>query len=93
MDDSQRSVLEHLTGRAVVLDVRSTYVIVGTLIGQDHRYLILEDADVHDLRDSASTREMYVVEIKRHGVGSNRKRVLVSRDEIVSVSALDDVVE
>lgn len=93
MDDTQRTALERLSGRAVVLDVRSTYVIVGTLVGQDHRYLILEDADVHDLRDSASTREMYVVEIKRHGVGTNRKRVLVNRDEVVSVSALDDVVE
>ena len=32
------------------------------------------------------------VETKRHGVRANRKRALVRREEVVSVSALDDVV-
>ncbi len=85
--------LQELIGRSVVLDVVSPYVYVGTLVGWDHRYLILTDADVHDLRDSTTTRELYVLDCKRHGVGKNRQRVFVACDAVVSVSALDDVVD
>lgn len=83
--------LDRLVGRQVVLDLSSLYVIVGTLAGHDHRYLILTDADVHDLRDTTTTRDAYVVEARRHGISQNRKQVLVRRDEVVSLSALDDV--
>jgi small nuclear ribonucleoprotein (snRNP)-like protein len=85
--------IEEFLGTEVVLDVASYYVYAGTLVGEDDCYLILENADVHDLRDTATTREMYVLDTKRHGVRSNRKRVLVRRDEIVSLSALADVAE
>lgn len=85
-------VLEQLAGRIVVLDVASPYVYLGTLVDEDHRYIVLENADVHDLRDTHTTRELYVLEAKRHGVHRNRKRVLVRREDIVSISALDDVV-
>ena len=85
--------LEKFIGREVVLDVTSPYVYVGTLVGHDHRYLVLENADVHDLRDTTTTRELYVLDSRRHGTRSNRTRVLVRREEIVSLSALDDVIE
>ncbi len=84
---------EELIGEQVILDVSSLYVYVGTLIGRDEHYLILDDADVHDLRDTKTNREMYVVDSKRIGIRSNRKRVFVRRDEIVSLSALDDVID
>ena len=81
-------------GRVVVLDVSSSYVYIGTLRGDDHRYFMLENADVHDLRDTTNTtRELYILEAKRHGFHHNRKHVLVRREEVVSLSALDDVVE
>lgn len=84
---------DELIGRDVVLDVASPFVYVGRLVGADHRYLILEEADVHDLRDTKTTRELYVLDSKRHGVRWNRKRVLVNRGEIVSLSALEEVLE
>ena len=93
MTTSEASVLDSLVGRQVVLDVSSPFVYVGTLEGQDDMYLILTDADVHDLRDSNTTREAYVHESRLHGVGTNRRRVLVRHTEIVSISALEDVVE
>ena len=80
-----------LKGRAVVLDLQSPYVVLGTLAGEDHRYLILKEADVHDLRDTTTTRDAYVLDARRHGIQSNRRRVLVRHEEIVSLSALDDV--
>ena len=94
MSDPEPSpLLEQLIGQPVVIDVASLYVYVGTLSEMDHKYLILTDADVHDLRDTTTTRELYVLESKRHGLSANRKRVFVSRHEIVSLSALKDVVE
>ena len=88
---SARELIAELMNRQVVLDVSSPFVYAGTLVGEDDRYLVLEEADVHDLRDTTTNRELYVVEIKRHGINPNRRRILVRRDEIVSLAALDDV--
>jgi hypothetical protein len=76
----------------VVIDLASPYVAIGTLADEDHRYLVLDDADMHDLRDSSTTRELYVIDTRRHGIGTNRRRVLVNRSEVVGVSLLEDVV-
>jgi hypothetical protein len=92
MSDSS-AALEALIGCEVVLDLASPFVVLGRLAAADHRYLILADADVHDLRDTATTREIYVLKSRRHGISANRQRVLVRRDEIVSLSALEDVLE
>lgn len=80
------------TGKTVVLDMESTYVIIGVLRQANDRYLYLADADVHDLRDTSTTRDLYVVDACRHGVNVNRKEVIVQRDQIVSLSLLEDVV-
>jgi small nuclear ribonucleoprotein (snRNP)-like protein len=85
-------LLDQLIGREVVLDVASLYVYLGTLVGRDQHFLILEEADVHDLRDTSTSRELYVLEARRLGIRSNRVRVLVRTDEVVSVSALNDVI-
>jgi len=84
--------LDALVGREVVLDVSSQYVYVGKLARVDAKYIVLEQADVHDLRDTTTTRENYIVDSRRLGVRTNRERVLVRLEEIVSISALDDVI-
>ncbi|TWU06708.1 hypothetical protein CA54_51070 [Symmachiella macrocystis] len=90
-DQTAADLILNLMGREIVIDVSSSYVYAGTLVEQDHRYLVLESADVHDLRDTATTRELYVLDTRRHGIRANRQRVLVRRAEIVSLSALEDV--
>lgn len=85
--------LADFLGREVVLDLTSPFVCVGTLAGEDHRYFVLKNADLHDLRDTATTRELYVLDCRRHGVNWNRRKVLVRRDEVVSLSLLSDVRE
>jgi hypothetical protein len=80
-------------GRQVVLDLASQYVILGTLTGSDAHHYILENADVHDLRDTTTSRELYVLDAKRHGINANRKRVFVRKDGVVSLSKLADVIE
>lgn len=87
------SVLESLVGRDVILDLASPYVIAGTFRGHDAHYFVVEDADVHDLRDTTTTRELYVLDAKRHGINRNRKHVFVRREDVVSISLLADIIE
>ncbi|RMG40068.1 MAG: hypothetical protein D6725_04190 [Planctomycetota bacterium] len=86
-------VFAELIGRNVVVDAASQYVYVGRLTRVEEQFLLLEDADVHDLRDTSTTRELYVLDSKRHGIRANRRRVWIRRDELVSISLLDDVME
>ncbi|VAX36569.1 hypothetical protein MNBD_PLANCTO02-1986 [hydrothermal vent metagenome] len=83
--------LSELQNKQVVLDVTSQYVYLGKLVNIDTHYMTLEEADVHDLRDANSTRELYVLEARRHGINVNRQRVHIRLEQIVSLSALDKV--
>lgn len=85
--------MQELIGQNVVLDVEAMFVYVGKLADVTDKTVILTEADVHDLRDSATTRERYVLDSKLHGIRANRKNVTVQRAQVVSVSALDDVLE
>jgi hypothetical protein len=86
-------LLSPLIGKTVVVDLRSTYVCLGTLLRFDEAFLELADADLHDFRDGTATREVYVYDSARVGIRRNRARVLVRRDEVVAISALADVAE
>jgi hypothetical protein len=59
----------------------------------DELYLELKNADLHDLRDTDTTRENYVAASRATGVKRNRKRVLLVRSDIVAISRLEDVVD
>jgi hypothetical protein len=83
---------EHLFGENVVIDLSSPYVYLGRLVEARGDFLLLSDADAHDLRDTATTREKYVLAARGHGINANRRWVWVSRREIVGISRLEDVV-
>jgi hypothetical protein len=86
-------MLEELLGKVVVVDLHGPFVCLGTLqrVGADQ--IELRDADFHDLRDNPATRENYVASARATGIKRNRKRVLVTRSEVVAVSAFEDVVD
>ncbi|MCG3126858.1 MAG: hypothetical protein CHACPFDD_01713 [Phycisphaerae bacterium] len=88
--------LDTLLRRRVVLDTNGSMLYIGTLEAHDAGGYWLADADVHDRRDGHSTKEEYISEahdLERAGSRRiNRKRVLVERHAVVSISALDDVV-
>jgi hypothetical protein len=86
-------MLDELLGSVVVVDLRSTYVCLGTLQRVDVHYLELKNADLHDMRDSESTREHYVAAAATTGVKRNRKRVLIDRADVAAISRLEDVVD
>ena len=86
-------MLEEMLNQKVVVDMVSHYVCLGTLVRVDEHFLELKNADLHDLRDTDSTREIYVHASVRTGIKRNRKRVYVSRREVAAISRLEDVVE
>ncbi len=77
----------------VVIDLRSPFVCLGTLTGVDELYLELQDADLHDLRDTKTSRENYVVAAKMTGIKHNRKRIYLVRADVVAIGLLSDVME
>ena len=86
-------MLEELFGQKVVIDLKSEYVCLGTLLRADEAFLELKNADLHDLRDTDTTRENYVAASRLTGVKRNRRRMLLARREVVAIAALEDVVE
>jgi hypothetical protein len=86
-------MIEELLGVKVVVDFASEYVALGTLKRVDAHFLELKNADLHDLRDTDSTRELYVAESARTGIKRNRRSVILSRAEVVAVTRFDDVVD
>src|SRR4051794_29773015 len=89
----ETGMLHELVGQAVVVDLSSPFVCLGTLTRVDDHFLELKNADLHDLRDTETTRENYVAASKGTGVKRNRKRVYLVRREVVAVSRLADVVD
>ena len=77
----------------VVVDLVSPYVCLGKLTRFDEHFLELKNADLHDLRDTDTTRELYIADSVATGIKRNRKRVLIRRSEVVAVSKLEDVVD
>ena len=92
MSDPKHSDMPELLGQIVVLDLASPFVYLGRLMVDHPDYLVLEDVDAHDLRDTATTREKYVLDCHLHGINPNRRRLWVNRREIVSISLLADVI-
>ena len=86
-------MLEDLIGEIVVVDLSSRYVCLGTLTKIEPDYFELRNVDLHDLRDTETTRENYVAASAQTGIKRNRKKLWLMRREIIAVSRLKDVVE
>lgn len=84
--------IETYVRHKVVLDLKSHYVCLGKLLALEPHHYVLEDADLHDLRDSPTTRENYIVAAKLSGIKANRKHLLVRIEEVVAVSLFKDVI-
>ncbi len=75
----------------VVLDTRSSWIYIGTLDQVTGQCAVLTDVDVHDNTDTATSKDRYVFESRDTGIKTNRDRVFVSIDYIVSFSLLKDI--
>ena len=86
-------MLEEFNGQKIVVDMRSPYVCIGTLTRADDKFIEMKNADLHDFRDTDTSRENYVAASRATGIKRNRKRLLLSRREVVAVSRFEDVVD
>lgn len=84
--------LEEMIGEEVILDTGQPIVYVGKLLGVTEYTFVLESADMHDFRDGHAKKEEYLAELYREGVTVNRRRVVVMRSAVISVSRLADIV-
>ena len=92
MADPAPSKWSEFVGHTVVLDMCSPYVILGQLTAARADCLVLADVDIHDLRDTTTTREKYVVDSRNHGIRANRRQAMVRLADVVSISRLEDVI-
>jgi hypothetical protein len=92
MEASESSpLLTQLIGQVIIADLNAPYVCLGTLMNLDVQFLEIADADLHDFRDSAVTREVYIYDSVRLGIRRNRARVLLRRDEVVAITRFADI--
>ena len=80
---------EELLGQKVVLDTAGPLVYLGTLDAVTDEGFWLRDADVHNRTDGHANHELYVLEASRDGIRVNRRRVLVLRSAVSSLSLLE----
>lgn len=92
MSDRSAEVAK-LVGQDVVLDTRGQFVYIGRLKCMDDQIFELEDADVHDGAEVATSKEVYIMDARKYGIKKNRRRVFVRADQVVSLSRLEDVIE
>ncbi|MBI4833386.1 MAG: hypothetical protein HY811_01015 [Planctomycetes bacterium] len=76
----------------VIVDTNSSYIYMGTLKSYDDCFITLNDVDVHDNRESTSTKEQYINQTRKNGIHKNRNEVIIRKEQIVSFSLLDDVI-
>ena len=84
-------MLEEFLNEKVVIDLKSPFVCLGTLSRIEDHFLELKGADLHDLRDTDTSRENYVAASVRTGIKRNRKKVLLFRTDVIAISRLTDV--
>ncbi len=85
--------LLQFVGETIVVDTRTPLVYLGRLAEVKDGFAVLEEVDVHDIGDTPTTKEVYILEARKFGVKKNRHRAHVSLEQVVSVSRLDDIIE
>jgi hypothetical protein len=76
----------------VVFDTGTPILYIGTLIDVTDHTLVLIDADMHDCRLGHANPEEYIAKTHAVGVHANRRRIVVMRTAVISISLLADIV-
>ncbi len=85
--------MQEFIGSVVVCDLADNYLVVGTLSEAGPHHVAFTQADLHDHRESSSSKDVYLIETRKFGVRANRTRVVVPRQLVIAVSTLDDIAE
>ena len=92
MPPGEENDLKSLLNEVAVIDVTDNIVYIGTLVEVNESYYVLQDADVHFMGESASSKEKYVMEARTLGHRTNRRLAYVRKEKVTSLSLLDDVI-
>jgi len=84
-------ILAAFCGQLVVVDLDGPWMAFGRLGATTGGWIELLEADLHDLREGSSTRDVYALETQKLGVRVNRQRVLLPVSQIIALSRLEDV--
>ena len=85
--------LKPLLGKEVVVDTTTPLIYLGRLVEVGDYFITLEDVDVHDSSEATSSKEVYCIDAKKFGIKKNRRRVMVVKSIVASISLLEDVIE
>lgn len=91
-DTTNPDPLQSMIGQEVVLDTATPIAYIGKLIEITDYAFVLQNADLHDCRDGHANKEMYLLGVCEAGLAVNRRKVVVLRTVVISVSLLSDVV-
>jgi small nuclear ribonucleoprotein (snRNP)-like protein len=89
---SENKKWQSFKGEKVIIDTNSSYIYMGTLKSSDDSFVTLSDVDVHDNRESASTKEQYINQTRKNGIHKNRNEVIIRKEQVISFSRMDDVI-
>ena len=90
--DAELQAVQHLLNEKVVVDTPWSLVYIGRLTAWSPYFVTLEEVDVHDLSQGTSSKDTYIHTARKHGIQLNRRQVLIRKSQVVSLSALDDVI-
>ena len=80
-----------LHGITVVVDTDGPEIFIGRCDDMDEREVILNDADVHEVKDGSATKAEYLEKAARLGVWKKFERVVIPRSRVVSVTRLGEL--
>lgn len=83
--------IEKYYGHVLAVDLCDGSVLYGTIKSATHDAIFFMDADLHDMRESNSSKEVYGLETQDIGVRINRKECTIPLDKIISVCLLTDL--
>ena len=87
-----KEALKKYIKKKIVLDTNSAWIYIGLLEKVLENCVVLSDVDIHDSKDTMTSKERYVLDSKKTGIKSNRHKTFVNLDYVVSFSPLDDVI-
>ncbi len=60
-----REALKQFLNKKLVVDTRSSWIYIGTLENIGDNSIELSDVDVHDSKDTPTTKEIYLLDSKK----------------------------
>ena len=83
--------LKDYLNKIVVLDTDSRWLYIGILKAIEEDCYVIEDVDAHDLKETTTSRQNYLIEAKTHGLIVNCKIVRVCKEKVIGISRLEDI--